>query len=123
MGSTQRGLVIFTFPRHTLETSNFRDPTERPSIEDQFRDHYHHLYTSGVPLPRTRTFTREEVFPLPNKSNHPSVVDENKLRKLYALGVSLMPERRGLTRDQMLSLSTTIENNLRSPQPLPEMDN
>jgi hypothetical protein len=102
------------FPRHTLETTIFRDPTERPPKRHQ-DDQYRQLYITGF-----------RPFPTPqriNEGNVPSVVDENQLRRLYAATVSLMRERRGLTRDQMLSLSTTIENNLRSPQPLPEMDN
>jgi hypothetical protein len=34
MGSKQEGLIIFTFRRHTLETSIFRDPLERHPEED-----------------------------------------------------------------------------------------
>jgi hypothetical protein len=117
MGSKERrrGLVIITIPRNTLETTIFRDPRERP-LERCQDDQYRQLYiTSFHPQP-TPVFAWAELL---------SVVDEDRLRRLYVAAVSLMPnptEKRGLTGDQMLAVTAKIENYLRCPQPLPEMD-
>jgi hypothetical protein len=106
MGSKQRQVIIM-FPRHTLETSNFRDPTERHQ-DDRYRE----LYTTGVRLPRPHVFARAQLLPLLNKGNVPSAVDEDQIHRLYTAGVSLMPEKRGLTGDQMLSVTTKITEHL-----------
>jgi hypothetical protein len=87
-----------------LETTIFRDRIERhPQVEDQICE----LYTNGLPFgPRKCTFAWGELFPLRNK--------EDQIRRFYTIAVSLMPtpvrptERRGLTRDKILSMHTTI---------------
>jgi hypothetical protein len=86
MGS-KKETVIIMFPRHILETSNFRDPSER-NQDDQYRE----LYTTGVRLPSTpQHIRRKKLLPLLNEGNVPSVVDEDQIRRLYATAVSLMP--------------------------------
>jgi hypothetical protein len=106
MGSKERrpGLVIFTFPRQTLETSNFRDPLENhlsPTVERDIR----RLYTEGLHFqPDPHPISEAVLLPSPPKGIFPSGVDEDYLCRLYAAAAFLMQkpsERRGLMRDQM----------------------
>jgi hypothetical protein len=100
MGSKQRRVIIM-FPRHTLETTIFH-PVER-EIRRLYTEGF---YPSPTPVQHHHLpLTPGDFLPLPNEGNVPSVVDEDHLRRLYATAVSLMPERRGLTWDQMLSVT------------------
>jgi hypothetical protein len=97
MGSKERRVII-TFPRYTLETSNFRDPRERPPErrqDDQYRD----LCINGFHPQPDPVFAPAELLPLPNKDNVSSGMDEDHLRRVYAAAAFLMQkptERRAL---------------------------
>jgi hypothetical protein len=103
------------FPRYTLETSNFRDPTERgpnPTVEREI----HRLYTEGLPpMPTPQPISRAELLPLPFKDNISLGMDEDRLRRLYDAAVFLMQkptDRRVLTRDQMVAVTDKIHKDL-----------
>jgi hypothetical protein len=99
MGSKQRRVIIM-FLRHTLETTIFKNPRERPprpTVEDRIRK----LYTEGFHPQPTPVLARAELLP---------VVDEDRLYRLYTTTVSLMPKRRSLTRDQMLAVTAKMDD-------------